>query len=94
MLFQELAEEAQKGIEKVVLAKFSDGMNDYETKEALAGSRVVIMENYISDTPGFVGDIYLLVFGGGPETALVISHYQTTHKGVYKEEWEIVFIIL
>jgi len=47
--------------------------------------RVRVIRNYISDGPGFFGDIFFICFGGGPEFHLVIGHY----KAKDKESWDI-----
>jgi len=37
---------------------------------------VRVVRGYISDGPGFVGDIFFIVFGGGPEYHVVIGNYK------------------
>lgn len=41
---------------------------------------VRVVRGYMSDGPGFVGDIYFIVFGGGPEYHLVIGKYKPMNK--------------
>ena len=38
--------------------------------------RVRAVRDYMSDGPGYYGDIYFVVFGGGPEFHLVLTNYR------------------
>lgn len=42
-------------------------LNPSEAYSELAGCYVAKFEHYISDGPGFVGTVYVIVHGGGPE---------------------------
>jgi hypothetical protein len=38
--------------------------------------RAVVVRDYMSDGPGYFGDIFFVVFGGGPEFHLVLTNYK------------------
>lgn len=53
-------------------------------KRLLEPGKVLVSRNYISDGPGFIGDIFFILFGNGPGGHKVIGHY----KGPYNS-WQI-----
>ena len=51
---------------------------DEETLEAtqmIESGHVKKVHNFISDTPGFVGDIYFIAWPGGPEMSCMVTRY-------------------
>lgn len=49
------------------------GMNEPEEVEDISESaNILVLDKYMSDGPGYMGAIYFVVFGGGPEFHLVL----------------------
>ena len=53
--------------------------------------RIRVVRNFLSDGPGFMGDVFFVLFGGGPEYHLIVGHYKSydLYKSSKRESWEV-----
>ncbi len=65
------ASEAEKQEIFEAMVRETDYWRDIEGKddawERLKAAKVAVIESYIPDSPGWIGDLYLVVWGIGPE---------------------------
>ena len=48
-------------------SQWADG-SDYDTwVDWIARARIVVIEGYVSDTPGYTGNVMVVIWPGGPE---------------------------
>jgi hypothetical protein len=53
------------------------GMNEPEEIEDISESaNILVLDHYMSDGPGYMGPIFFVVFGGGPEFHLVLIRHE------------------
>lgn len=84
MYYNELSKADRAGIYDAITNYLMDNQEySYddveEVKPHLEWAYVGMINGYISDCPGFAGDIFLIAFGAGPECNFVITKAYKTN---------------
>lgn len=64
---------APKTKELVLLAEFYKETSNMEAAEMVEGDNIIVLQDFISDTPGFMGDIMIVIPPSGSIGTLVFE---------------------